>query len=218
MPDTPEVAASEDGRQEAGRLEAGRLADAQPDDDSLAIAARHDPAQYAQLYRRYVGRVYRYFYGRTGSPADAEDLTAQLFLDVLQALPRYRPQGTFAAWLFTLARRRAADYHRSRPAALPLEWAEALTGDSDVLAGSSAALAGGSDVLGEVIRAERLRRLAELFNRLDEDRQDLIRLRYGAGLTHRQVGKILGKSEAAVAMALHRTLHWFQENWEAQDE
>jgi len=179
--------------------------------DELAAAAVSDPAAFARLYRRYVGRVYRYFYGRTGCAADAEDLTAQLFLDVLKALPRYRPQGTFPAWLFTLARRRAADFHRRNHPALPLEWAEALA------VGADPGRDPGGDPLRAVLQAEQRTRLGELFARLDEERQELIRLRYGAGLTHRQVGEVLGRSEAAVAMALHRTLHWFQQNWEAQD-
>ncbi len=174
------------------------------EDDDLARAALCDPAQYAALYRRYVGRVYRYFYGRVGNAGDAEDLTAQLFLEVLQALPRYRSQGAFPAWLFTLVRRRAADFHRKQRPALPLEWAEEVTGSGDPL--------------GEVIRAERLARLSELYARLDEDRQELIRLHYAAGLTHRQVGQVLGRSEAAITMALHRTLQWFQKNWEARND
>ncbi len=173
-------------------------------DDNLARAALCDPAQYAVLYRRYVDRVYRYFYGRSGNAGDAEDLTAQLFMDVLQALPRYRPQGTFAAWLFTLVRRRAIDFHRKQRPVLPLEWAESM--------------ATGGDPLGSVIQAEQLARLSELYTQLDEDRQELIRLHYAARLSHRQVGQVLGRSEAAVAMALHRTLQWFQKNWETQDE
>ncbi len=182
--------------QNSTRAEA--LEDERADDDELARSALRDPAQYAALYRRYVSRVYRYFYGRVGHAGDAEDLTAQLFLEVLQALPRYRPQGAFAAWLFTLVRRRAADFHRKPRPALPLEWAEEMIGSSDPL--------------GEVIQAERLARLSELYARLDGDRQELIRLHYGAGLTYKQVGQVLGRSEAAITMALQRTLQWFQKN------
>jgi RNA polymerase sigma-70 factor, ECF subfamily len=178
--------------------------DNQPPDDELAVGALRNPAQYALLYQRYVRRVYRYFYGRVGSAAEAEDLTSQLFLEVLKALPRYHPQGKFAPWLFTLARRRAADFHRSGPTALPLELAGELSSPEDPLEA--------------VIQTERLSRLGELYGQLDEERQELIRLRYGAGLTYRQVGQVLGRSEAAVTMALHRTLRWFQENWEVQDE
>jgi DNA-directed RNA polymerase specialized sigma24 family protein len=82
------------------------------DDDALVQAIRSDPAQFAVLYRRYALPVYRYLYGRVGNAKDAEDLTSQVFLEVLESLPRYRSQGSFAAWLFTLARRRAIDLHR----------------------------------------------------------------------------------------------------------
>lgn len=176
----------------------------QPADDDLAVGALRDPTQFAMLYRRYVRRVYRYFYGRVGNAGEAEDLTSQLFLDVLKVLPRYRPQGKFAPWLFTLARRRVIDFHRSQTAALPLDLVDEI---------SSA-----DDPLEDVIQTERLARLSDLYGQLDEDRQELIRLRYGAGLTFRQVGEVVGRSEAAVTMALHRTLQWFQENWEVQDE
>ncbi|HZW02699.1 MAG TPA: sigma-70 family RNA polymerase sigma factor [Anaerolineaceae bacterium] len=189
----------------SGEAKGSAPAEEEAADDRLVQAALRSPAQFAVLYRRYVERVYRYFYGRTGSTQDAQDLTTQLFLDVLAALPRYRPQGTFAAWLFTLACRRAADYHRARRVDLPLDWVEESQ-------------AGDGDPLGEVIRREQGGRLAELFNRLDEERQELLRLRYAAGLTHRQVGQVLGKSEAAVAMTLHRTLQWFQQNWEDRNE
>jgi RNA polymerase sigma-70 factor (ECF subfamily) len=67
-------------------------------DDSLIVrAARSDPAAFAPLYRRYVTRVYRYIYSRVGNNADAEDLTAQVFLAALEGLQRYHEQGNFAA-------------------------------------------------------------------------------------------------------------------------
>jgi len=175
----------------------------QPADDDLARTAVSDPAQFALLYRRYVSRVYRYYYGRVGNAGDAEDLTAQLFLEALTALPRYRPQGSFAAWLFTLVRRRAIDFHRKQRPILPLEVAEVV--------------ASGAEPLDAVIQSERLDRLSSLYNQLDEDQQELIRLHYAAGMTHRQVGQVLGRSEAAIAMALHRSLQWFKKNWEVQD-
>ena len=178
--------------------------DDRPPDDELAVGALRDPAQYALLYRRYVRRVYRYFYGRVGCADDAEDLTSQLFLEVLKAPPRSRPQGKFAPWLFTLARRRASDFHRSQSPAFPLDWIKEM--------------ASGEDPLESTIQAERISRLSGLYRQLDEERQELIRLRFGAGLTHRQVGEVLGRTEAAVTMAMHRVLHWFHENWEVQDE
>jgi RNA polymerase sigma-70 factor (ECF subfamily) len=62
-----------------------------------------------------------------------EDLTAQVFLEALQGLPRYRHRGHFAAWLFTIARRRAVDHYRRQVVLLP--WDDALipAGEDDPL-------------------------------------------------------------------------------------
>ncbi len=84
----------------------------EPDDGSLAKAARTDRDAFDVLYRRYVDRVYRYCYVHAGNRPDAEDLAAQTFVAVLESLPRYGGRGPFAAWLFGIARRKCADYHR----------------------------------------------------------------------------------------------------------
>ena len=95
------------------------------------------PAAFAELYRQYLKPVYRYLYLKTGSPAEAEDLTSQVFLSALEGLPRYRHQGHFSAWLFSLARRKAADYYRSRKPQASLDEAETdpIAPEADLLAG-----------------------------------------------------------------------------------
>ncbi len=163
------------------------------DDDSLIRQIQDDPLLFAALYRRYAPRVYRYLYGRVGNRTDAEDLTAQVFLEVLQALPHYHSQGTFPAWLFTLVRRRIIDWQRKSRDTISIEWIENQ-------------VAPDLDLLGEVIRSEDLHRLDELFAQLTDEHQELIRLRFAAGLTYAQIGKVLGRSEAAVGMALTRLL------------
>lgn len=181
-----------------------------PDDETALIAtARHDVAAFALLYRRYVTPIYRYLFSRTGNEADAQDLTAQVFLEALEGLPRYRDRGNFAAWLFTIARRRAIDQYRRR-APLPLDDA------SDF--GDAPDLGDCSDPLSRVIQHETLDRLKDLIVQLDDDQRDLLRLRFAAGLTFGQIGIILGRSEAAVKMAVHRLLDQLRAKWGAQDE
>ncbi len=174
-------------------------------DDAVVLAARQDPTCFTALYRRYASRVFRYLYGKVGNQAEAEDLTSQVFLEALKALPRYRPQGAFAAWLFTLARRRAIDRHRQDRGELPVDWLEETAGAEP-------------EPLLQAIRQEDLRRLIYLYTQLGEEKQELIRLRYAAGLSYNEIGRILGTSQAATGMALHRTLQWFKDHWEDKNE
>jgi RNA polymerase sigma-70 factor (ECF subfamily) len=140
--------------------------------------------------------VYRYLCSRTGNAADAEDLTAQVFLEALQALPRYKHRGHFAAWLFTIARRRAADHYR-QPTLLPLDELLAPADDDDPLA--------------QAVRTETLAHLHRLVSGLDEPDVELLRLRYAAGLTFAQIGATLNQREGAVKMRLHRLLTKLQD-------
>ena len=59
-------------------------------------AARRDPAALTSIYRRYVAPVYRYLYKWVGNPANSEDLTSQVFIDVLESLVDYQERGHFA--------------------------------------------------------------------------------------------------------------------------
>lgn len=173
------------------------------DDAALVQAARRDTAAFAALYRRYVTPVYRYLCSRAGNEADAQDLTAQVFLEALESLHRYHDRGNFAAWLFTIARRRAIDHYRHRPTLTLEEIAEP---------------ADDRDPLSNVMRHESLVRLAALVSQLNDDQRELLRLRFAAGLTFGQMGNVLGRREAAVKMAVHRLLEHLKDQWGATDD
>lgn len=161
-----------------------------------------DPEAFAALYRQHLPALYRYFYRRVGNAAEAEDLTAQTFTEALDAVRRnlFRPDGNFSAFLFTIARRRAADFYRQRPEA-PLDE------HPDPEPGLLAALEAREDIC----------RLQTLLAQLDEEKQELLRLRFAAGLGFAEIALLEGKSEAAVKMSLYRTLNWLREHWEAEN-
>lgn len=171
------------------------------DDAAWIRAARRNPAAFASLYRRYVTPVYRYVYSRLGYSGDAEDVTAQIFTEALASLEGYREEGQFAAWLFTIAARRIADYHRRNRPTFPLDLAEARQTD-------------GRSPLGALIHNETLSHLNRLVADLDEEKQELLRLRFAADLTYAQIGALTGRSEAAVKMAMSRLLRQLQGRWE----
>ncbi|MDD5370578.1 MAG: sigma-70 family RNA polymerase sigma factor [Anaerolineaceae bacterium] len=175
------------------------------EDDVLIQEIRHEPARFAILYRRYAVRVYGYLYGRLWNVEDAQDVTTQVFIEVMQSLPRYQQQGNFPAWLFTIVHRRAIDHQRRRRDTIPLD----ATGEQP------SAL---PDPLDEVIQSESLHRLETLYRQLDADSQELIRLRFAARLSYGQIGKFLGRSEAAIGMAITRLLGKLKDRWKVQDE
>ena len=168
------------------------------DESALVAAAQRSADAFAVLYRRYVTPIYRYLYSRTGNAADAQDLTAQVFLEALEHLPRYRDRGNFAAWLFTIARRRAVDHYRRTPS-VSLDDIDDLPARSDPVA--------------DVIECETLEHLSTLIAQLDDGQRELLQLRFAGNLTFRQIGVVQGRSEAAVKMALRRVLDHLRTKW-----
>ena len=175
------------------------------DELTLVRAAQTDAQAFGALYDRYVQRVYRYCYYRTSSAPDAEDLTAQIFLAALEALPRYRQDGHFAAWLFSIARKKVADFHRRAPhAAQSLE--EAVLPPLY------------TDLAVEVENSQRRECLLKQIQALAEDEQDLIHLRYVAELSFAEIARTLRKKEEAVKKTLYRLIARLKEELEADHE
>lgn len=176
---------------------------AEEDEVALVEAARRDPAAFSALYRRYVTPVYRYLFKWVGDPAEAEDLTAQVFMEALQGLLHYRERGLFAAWLFTIARRKAIAAYRHQRHSLQLEEAEQISENSP-------------DPLEQVIQADELERMQTLLASLDPEKRDLLYLRFTAGLSFAEIGALLGRSEAVAKMSVYRVLQKLHEKWEEQ--
>ena len=79
-----------------------------------------------QLVEQYYNEIYVFVYRQTGHKEDAMDLTQNIFLAVLRALPSYDPKkAAFRTWLYRIAANKVIDARRrSRPAVTPLEEAE----------------------------------------------------------------------------------------------
>jgi RNA polymerase sigma-70 factor (ECF subfamily) len=169
-------------------------------DDELALAARTDPEAFGLLYRRHRLSVYRYLRSRTSSDDDAIELTATTFERALVAMPRYRPRGGgVVAWLLRIARNAAIDAGR-RTSVIPL--------DTDVVDHRPEASPEGVAMTNEDRRA-----LAGALAALPEPQREAVILRYGAGLTARQIGEVLGKSDVATQKLLGRALASIREHY-----
>jgi RNA polymerase sigma factor (sigma-70 family) len=163
------------------------------DDALLAEAAKLEPEAFGELYERYYTRVYRYVYHRVGAAADAEDITALVFMKALEALPSYQvKRSSFAPWLFRITRNAVVDhYRRGRKQTSLDDVAQEAVGADPVLA---------------VLNNERRHSLNSLVERLSPEQREVILMRYAADLSFSEIAATLKKNEPAIRMLLHRGL------------
>jgi RNA polymerase sigma-70 factor (ECF subfamily) len=181
------------------------VADEWDEAEFIRAAQTHLPA-FGPLYDRYLPRVYRYVRARIAGAEEAADLTQEIFLRALTALPAYQMQGVpFAAWLFRIARNAVTDAHRRRRPILSIHTMFGLAPPAEE-----------GDPEHAVLRDEALRRLRSLVVRLDEAKQELLALRFAAGLTAPEIALVTGRSEAAVKKQLTRTLTKLKEHYHAE--
>ncbi len=170
--------------------------DKYPADEGLAFAARGDPAAFAELYQRYAGHIYRYLLTQVNNAQDAQDLTAQTFTAALKNIASYRGEGSPAAWLTIIARNHAVNFLRRSRREVPLD------DDAPLIAPATEEIVGQRLQMASVLQA---------LNRLPADRAEVIRLRIFAELSTHETAVVMGKSEAAVKMLLHRGLRDLRE-------
>jgi RNA polymerase sigma-70 factor (ECF subfamily) len=132
--------------------------------------------------------VYAYVAYRLGSGPDADDVTSETMEHAYRYRDRYDPaKGEPMAWLIGIARNCVADLVAAREDVVDEPAPEPAT---------------------EEMEEEAMRRLSlhRAVARLDERERELIALRFGADLTARQIGRLLGVRPNAVEVALHRAL------------
>ena len=164
----------------------------------LVERARIDPAAFQELYRHYLPRVYAYIAARLPERAEAEDVVAAAFLKALERLNQFRVRGdwAFAAWLFRIARHELIDHYRKRrrrdaPYSLELH----------------CQLVDGAEPLDNAfVREEASAHIRALVATLPPRRQEVVALRFFAGLRNNEIAAVLGIQERSVASHLCRAL------------
>ena len=156
------------------------------------------PPDFSQWFRDHQPTVYRYVRFRLASREAAEDVTSQVFMKALRALDRYDPnRAAPRTWLLRIARNAITDHLRSlrRRSSLHVS----LDRVPDLVA----------DVPSQeerVLREERIELLLNASRELKPADQEVLSLRYGAGLGNQEIGDALKISGNAVAVRLHRAL------------
>ena len=159
----------------------------------IARAKAGNKEAVSTLYEAYVQAIHTYIGYRVESDMIAEDLTAEVFLRMVQGLPKYHDTGApFGAWLYRIASSQIADYYRHNKRIVELS--ENQPSDD-------------TDPFGKAAKKEELAQLREALAALPPDFQTLLILRFMQGQAHQMVAATLNKSEAAIRVMQHRALN-----------
>jgi RNA polymerase sigma-70 factor (ECF subfamily) len=171
--------------------------DAHQEDERHTVerARMGDPQALGQLYDSYLPRVYRYVHARTGSAAEAEDITEETFLRMLSGIGDFEWRHVpFGAWLFRIARNQVISHARKNGARRD----EAPLADS--LADTS------PDPLTQVESRLSFKEILEATRFLPTAQREVIWLRFAVGLSVGDTARVLGKNEGNVKVLQHKAI------------
>ncbi len=161
-------------------------------EDQLVERAKSDADAFGELYEQYFGQIYRFVYSRMRDQDAAEDVTSEVFFKALRAIGRYKPSGhPFSAWLYQISVNAIADHYRAKKPASNLD--------------DAIGVADPQQPLDERVadRADAARVWAAI-DSLPEQQRTAITLKLGEDLKLADIGVVMGKSEGAIKLLIHR--------------
>ena len=169
-------------------------------------AQQGDREALEELYLIHFDRIYSYLHMTVGNKHDAEDLTTQTFLKMLESIGKFRWQSApFSAWLFRIAHNLSMDHFRARRRWQPEEEVPEPIGSEE----PSAELA----AMQSIGRQSML----ELIDKLSPEQQQVLTLKFVFNFANAEAATILGKTEGAIKSLQHRALVSLQKQLEKRE-
>ena len=176
-------------------------ADTRPAVSSKEVRELVDRAQLGdrealeELYLLHFDRIYSYLHMSVGNRHDAEDLTTQTFLKMLESIGRFRWQSApFSAWLFRIAHNLAMDHFRATRRWQPEEEVPEPPGSEELSAEDRA-----MEAIGR-------QSMLELIDGLSPEQQQVLTLKFVFNFSNAEAATILEKTEGAIKSLQHRAL------------
>ena len=172
-------------------------------DRRLVEVAQADPARFEALYRKYLAQVYSYAFYELRDHHEAEDATARTFLAALTNLHRFEERArpadgegasTFRVWLFQIARNAVAERRRR------------LRRRREALLEAAGSVAAPIDIEGDLTQKDDVAAAWTAVGRLPDDRRRALILRFVDEMSTAEIAGVLGRSEGAVRVLIHRAL------------
>jgi RNA polymerase sigma-70 factor (ECF subfamily) len=169
-------------------------------------AQKGDRSALEELYLIHFDRIYSYLHMTVSNRHDAEDLTTQTFVKMLESIGRFRWQSApFSAWLFRIAHNLSMDHFRARRRWQPEEEVPEPVGSEEPSAEA------------EAMQSIGRQSMLELIDTLSQEQQQVLTLKFVFNFTNADVAKILDKSEGAIKSLQHRALASLQKQIQPSD-
>lgn len=160
-------------------------------EELVARAKTGDKRALGQVYDQLVDKIYRFIFFKVSDRQVAEDLTQNVFLRVLKSLQNYREDGTFLAWIYTIARNQVIDHYRTSKPRVSLEAVQDfLVSENDLSLESK----------------EAYEQLVLNLDKLNKEEKEVIGLHSIEEYSFEEIAKITGKSSGALRILKYRAL------------
>jgi len=158
----------------------------------LVERAKRDPREFGALYDRHFQQIYRFVYSRVREQTAAEDVTSEVFIKALKAMPRYQDTGRpFAAWLYQIAVNAIADRYRSLRPSQPLEDFHDLS-------------VSGPPIEEQAAQRDEIRRIWAIVEELPVQQRMALVLKFQEDMKIEDIAVAMGKTAGAVKLLIHR--------------
>ena len=163
-------------------------------EDIVRRAQDGEQAAFAHLYEAYYDQIYRYVSFKCGNRLEAEDLTGEVFLKMLESIGKFRFQGfPFTSWLYRIAHNVVVDNFRrkGRRPTVPLDAAMGAAGATE------------SDLEKSVQISLTMLEVVKAMDDLTDLQREVITLRFASGLSIAETARAVGRRENAVKALQH---------------
>lgn len=161
-------------------------------EDQLVERAKGDADAFGELYDHYFGQIYRFVYSRLRDQDAAEDVTSEVFFKALRAIGKYKPSGhPFSSWLYQISVNAIADHYRAKRPVSSLDDAIGIADPE-------------RPVDERVAQKEEAARVWAAIDSLPDQQRTAMTLKLGEDLKLADIGIVMGKSEGAIKLLIHR--------------
>jgi RNA polymerase sigma-70 factor, ECF subfamily len=169
------------------------------DEQLVEIALKNNNA-VAELYERYVEKIYKFAYYKTTNVEVAQDITSETFLSAIKALNTFRQDSSFKNYLFAICKFKIINYYREKYKTESLNELE-IQDTSEIL-----------DEIEEKLENEQ-KRFKEMINNLQDDEKTLLTLRFEQGMKIKDIADQLKLTQSNTKVKISRTVSKLRESY-----